>query len=56
MEQRTNLVAKEKVGDCMVAFEKERVRFIWFFGMVLSEVMLRWRTVNSNVLLNNIII
>ena len=55
LKRRTNLLAREKVGDCMaVALEKERILFICF-GMVLSEVMLRWRSViDINVLRKSI--
>lgn len=43
--ERTNLFAREKDDDFMVvALEKERVLLICF-GMLLSEVILRWRIV-----------
>jgi len=54
VNRRTNLLARE-IDDCiMVPLEKERVLFICF-GMVLNEVMLRWRSaIDTNVPLDGV--
>ncbi len=57
VNRRTNLLARE-IDDCimvpLVPLEKERVLFICF-GMVLNEVMLRWRSaIDTNVPLDGV--
>ncbi len=50
MKRRTNLVARERDDECIMV----AVLFICF-GMVLSEVMLRWRiAIDTNVTLDGV--